>query len=95
MLDASVFLAENKNGLLKMMDREAAGSARAAPVFKATTSWLKGYDAITPFIKANKKGLLKVLDRETGGAARLTTQYKGTTRWIKYFGKKWYFAYLF
>ena len=93
-LDAAVFLTENKKGLIALMERETP-PARASAAFKSMTKWLSGFDVISQFLEANKKPLIKLVDRESAGVVRSSLQFKGATNWLGYFGKKWYFAYLF
>ena len=94
-LPASVFVADNKKALLKLMERESAGSAAASAQYKMISKWVGGHNAIKVFLSANRKELLKLVNREAAGAARQAPEFKRTTRWMEYFGKKWYFAYLF
>ena len=95
LIPASIFISDNKKGLLTVMEREAAGAARNSVAFKSMTKWVKGYDATAAFVKGNKKGLLALMDREAAGAARNSVAFKKTTKWLSFFGNKWYFAYLF
>ena len=40
LIPASIFISDNKKGLLTVMEREAAGAARNSVAFKKTTKWL-------------------------------------------------------
>ena len=89
------FLSKNKNGLVALMEREAAGAARQSAQLKRTTTWLQRYDVTSAFLKENRSGLLALVDREAAGAARSAPATRSVTSWVKYHGLKWYFAYLF
>ena len=94
LLQAGIFVSENRKALKGVMDREAAGKAKSSSAFIATAKWLEGYDCVSIFVKTNKKALSKVMAAEAAGAASTTPTFKSMTRWLKYYGNKWYLLYL-